>query len=85
MSMSTMSHRLQVLLDEQRLARLNSEAERRGSSVANLVREAIDIAFPAEGMSRSEAFRVLAEAEPIEVGDWDDIKAEIEQMYPTYP
>jgi hypothetical protein len=80
-----MSHRLQVLLDQERLARLNQEAERRGSSVANLVREAIDIAFPAEGLSRSEAFRLLVEAEPIEVGGWDDIKAEIEQMYPTYP
>jgi hypothetical protein len=53
--------------------------------VATLVREAIDLAYPAEGMSRSEAFRVLLEAEPIDVGNWDDIKAEIEQMYPTYP
>jgi hypothetical protein len=83
--MASLTHRLQVLLDEERLARLTQEAERRGSSVATLVREAIDLAYPAEGMSRSEAFRVLFEAEPIDVGDWDDIKAEIEQMYPTYP
>lgn len=82
--MATLNHRLQVLLDEGRLARLTQEAERRGSSVANLVREAIDVAFPADGLSRSDAAHVLLDAEPIEVGDWHELKVEIEQMYPTY-
>ncbi|MGQ0480155.1 MAG: CopG family transcriptional regulator [Pseudonocardia sp.] len=82
--MAVLTHRLQVLLDEERLARLAREAERRGSSVGNLVREAIDIAFPVDGVSRGEAARLLLDAEPIEVGDWTDLKAEIELMYPTH-
>jgi hypothetical protein len=79
--MATMSNRLQVLLDDERLARLVREAERRGSSVATLVREAIDAAFPADGMGRADAGRVLLDAEPIELGEWPELKEEIEQMY----
>ncbi|MDQ2707781.1 MAG: ribbon-helix-helix domain-containing protein [Actinomycetota bacterium] len=82
--MAMLNHRLQVLLDDERLARLVKEAERRGSSVATLVREAIDTAFPADGLSRTEAGRLLLDAEPIEVGDWSELKDEIEQMYPSY-
>ncbi|MBA2324457.1 MAG: antitoxin [Pseudonocardiales bacterium] len=82
--MATLNHRLQVLLDDERLARLVKEAERRGSSVATLVREAIDTAFPAEGLSRVDAGRVLLDAEPIEVGDWSELKDEIEQMYQSH-
>ncbi len=82
--MATLNHRLQVLLDDERLARLVKEAERRGSSVATLVREAIDTAFPAEGLSRVDAGRALLDAEPIEVGDWSELKDEIEQMYQSH-
>lgn len=81
MYVATLNNRLQVLLDDERLARLVKEAERRGSSVATLVREAIDVVFPADGLSRMEAGRVLLDAEPIAVGDWSELKDEIEQMY----
>lgn len=44
-----MTRRLQILLDEGRYARLEERASRRGASVATLVREAIDIAYPQDG------------------------------------
>ncbi len=44
--MAELTRRLQVLLDEPRWTRLERQARRRGTSVATLVREAIDLAFP---------------------------------------
>jgi 2-keto-4-pentenoate hydratase len=79
--MPRLTRRLQVLLDQQRYARLERLARRRKTSVATLIREAIDIAFPDETISRSAAGRRLLDAEPIPVGDWPGLKAEIEGMY----
>lgn len=81
--MALLNRRLQVLLDEERLTRLVREADRRGSSVATLVREAIDATFPQDGPSRSDAVRLLLDAEPIDVGDWSEMKDEIERMAET--
>jgi predicted transcriptional regulator len=81
MLMAELTRRLQVLLDQQRYARLERLARRRKTSVATLVREAIDVAFPDETISRQAAGRRLLDAEPIEVGDWQELKAEIEGMY----
>ena len=41
-AMSMLRERLQVLISQEQRQRLEAEAERRGSSVATLVREAID-------------------------------------------
>ncbi len=76
-----MTKRLQFLLDEGRYARLERHANHRGASVATLMREAIDTAFPEDGPTREEAARRLLAAEPIPVTDWPDMKAEIERMY----
>lgn len=81
-----MTRRLQVLLDEARYARLEQQAARRGASIATLVREAIDAAFPDDGPDRSEAARRLLDAAPIQVSDWRLVKGEIDEMYePTAP
>lgn len=80
--MAVLTQRMQLLLDEDRLARITQEAERRGSSVAALVREAIDASFPPDGPSRGVAGRLLLDAEPIDLGEWADVKSEIELMYP---
>ncbi|WP_300013326.1 CopG family transcriptional regulator [Pseudonocardia sp.] len=80
--MAVLTQRLQLLLDEDRLARITQEAERRGSSVAALVREAIDACYPPDGPSRSAAGQLLLDAEPLDLGDWADAKSEIESMYP---
>jgi predicted DNA-binding protein len=43
--MSTLSHRTQLLLDDERHRRLEEEARRTGRSIASLVREAIDARY----------------------------------------
>jgi len=70
-----------VLLDEDRYQRLERAARARRTSVATLVREAVDAAFPAEPRPRAEAGRRLLDAEPIAVEDWDRLKGEVESMY----
>lgn len=79
-----LSVRLQVLIDEDRARRLDTEAARRGVSVATLVREGIDHVLP-EGPTpeqrRAAIARILA-AEPIEVpDDPGDLKREIADMH----
>lgn len=76
MSMSKLSRRLQVLLDEERYERLEQEAERRGAPVASVVREAVDRLLAEETDRRAAGDRLLA-APPMPVGDWDEIKREI--------
>lgn len=79
--MPTMTRRLQVLLDEARYVRLEQLAARRGASIATLVREAIDAAFPDDGPDRSEAVRRLLDAAPIQVSDWSLMKDEIDEIH----
>lgn len=81
MSMSALTRRLQILLDEDRYARIEGIARRRGTSVATIVREAIDAAFPDDGPDRIEAARRVLDAEPITVAAWPLLKDEIEKMY----
>jgi predicted DNA-binding protein len=81
MSMSALTRRLQILLDEDRYARIERLARRRGASVATIVREAIDAAFPDDVPDRAEAARRVLDAEPIQVSDWPLLKDEIERMY----
>lgn len=78
--MSMYHHRLQVLLDDARHARLEHEAARRKVSVASLVREAIDRTFPeASGRRRQAATRILA-AQPMAVSEPDQLRAELETL-----
>ncbi|WP_341729835.1 hypothetical protein [Brooklawnia sp.] len=71
--MSTMERRLQILLDEQRYQRIAAEADRRGGSVASVVRDAIDLAFPPNQDLRAIAVRKLLAHDPSsEVPDLDD-------------
>lgn len=83
--MATMTRRLQILLDEGRYARLEQRAVRRGASVATLVREAIDIAFPQDELDRAAAATRILAAEPITVGDWPTMKTELDDMYDPDP
>lgn len=81
MLMAELTRRLQVLLDEDRYQRLERTARARRTSVATLVREAVDAAFPAQSIPRADAGRRLLNAEPIAVGDWTELEREIESMY----
>lgn len=73
--MSMLEHRLQILLDGERHARITSVARERGVSVATVVREAIDRGVANPGDRRLAAGRRLLEApdmavpEPAELGE----------------
>jgi hypothetical protein len=75
-----LDHRLQILLDADRHARLVAVAEERGVSVATVVREAIDRGLPAPGSRRRAAARRLLEAEPMPVPDPVELSAEIAEL-----
>jgi hypothetical protein len=79
--MPELTRRLQVLLDDARYRRLELRSRATGASVGALVREAIDVAFPGVETDRERAGARLLAAEPMPVGDWHEMKREIESMY----
>jgi len=78
-----LNRRLQVLVDDERFARLTRESERIGAPVGELVRRAIDHEFPGAGddAERERAGReLLAMPPPPGEGpepDWEDQKHEM--------
>ncbi len=75
--MSTLDQRLQVLVDRGQRERLDREAQRTGDSVGELVRAAIDRAYPHDRDERHRAAQRLLDAEPMPVGDWAEMKREM--------
>ena len=73
-------HRLQILLDADRHARLVAVAQERGVSVATVVREAIDRGLPAPDTRRRAAARRLLEADPMPVPDPGALSAELADL-----
>lgn len=65
----SLDHRLQILLDADRHARLVAVAQERGVSVAAVVREAIDRGLPVPDARRRAAVRRLLAAESMPVPD----------------
>lgn len=81
MCMSVMERRLQLLLDQARYERVSTEAAASGRSVAAVIREAIDVAYPPGDDERSRAMAefLALTAEPSgPAEDWPTIKREIE-------
>jgi hypothetical protein len=78
--MSMKTERLQVLIEVQQRERLEREAAARGASVATLVREAIDIAFPASGSRRAAADAIL-DAAPMAVPEADEFRIELDRAH----
>lgn len=76
--MCMLTHRLQILIDDERYERLSQQASERGASMATLVREAIDSRFPRfDGRKRAAIAELLA-ADPMPVPDDPaDLKREI--------
>ena len=64
-----LTHRLQLLLDDERYERVHALARQRGTSVATIIREAIDRGLPSAQRRRSAAARRILAAEPMEVAD----------------
>jgi len=78
--MSILSRRLQILIDDERLARLEREASRRRVAVSVLVRDAIDAAFPSTTASLRAAGRRILDAPPMEVPEPGELRAELEEL-----
>lgn len=77
--MSMYSERLQVLIDKQQRRRLEQAAAERGSSVAVLVREAIDRMYPADAGSKRAAADLLLGAAPMAVpADVRELRRELD-------
>lgn len=76
----SLDHRLQILLDDDRHARLVAVAQARGVSVATVVREAIDRGLPVPDTRRRAAARRLLEAEAMPVPDPDALSAELDDL-----
>jgi predicted transcriptional regulator len=75
-----LSRRLQILLDDEQYARLESYAKERRLSVGAAVREAIDKAIPSEAARRRAAARAILAAEPMRVGSIEELKKELDEI-----
>lgn len=71
---------LQLLLDEERYARIAAIAERERRSVASVIREAIDAHTSSSPDRRAAAWARILEADPMPVPSPEDLRAELEQM-----
>ena len=67
--MCMLTHRLQILIDDERYERVRALARQRGTSVATVIREALDRGLPATQQRRAAAARRILDAAPIETGD----------------
>jgi predicted DNA-binding protein len=75
--MSSLSRRVQVLLDDERAARLDQESARTGRSVGALIRTAIDRVYGTDAEARTSAAEAFLAADPHEIGDWEAEKAAV--------
>ena len=77
-----LTHRLHILVDEDRWQRLDREATRRKVPVAAVVRDAIDAALPAsDADARRAAADALLRAEPMDVPDDPaDLERELDEI-----
>jgi len=73
-----LTRRLQILVDDERYERLSRRAAAEGTSIATLVRDAIDARYPAIDSDRNAAFERIRAAERMPVPlDPADLKQEI--------
>jgi hypothetical protein len=71
--------RLQILLDDARYRRITAAAKAQKTSVAAVVRDAIDQALPVDLDARRRAADELLAAEPIELPGPEELKREIRE------
>jgi len=75
-----LDRRLQLLLDEDRYQRIARLASERGSSVAAVLREAIDRGLPSPRRQRAAAAQRILAAEPMVVPDVPELIEELAQL-----
>ena len=77
-----LNRRLQVLLDDERMERLERRSAETGASVGEVVRRAIDEAVPAPREDRMAAVERFLSYPPMPVDDWDVMKREmLDELY----
>lgn len=76
--MDTLTERLEVRLPTHTLQLLRREAKRRGVSVGQLVREAIDLLQAEDRHAKVQAAEALFHVDA-PVADWPEMKREIEE------
>jgi hypothetical protein len=76
--MRMLDRRLQILIDEPRYRRLQAAARERKTSVAAVIRDAVDLLLPAGTSRQSAAARAILGAEPMPVPDVDELRHERE-------
>jgi hypothetical protein len=74
-----LDRRLQLLLDEARYLRVAAVAKERNTSVAAVIREAIDAAIPAEAERKKSAWREIQALPLVPLGDPDELRAELDE------
>lgn len=74
------TERLQVLIESEQRRRLEREAAARGTSVATLVRQAIDLAFPVGMELRLDAAKTILEADPMDVPTVEELIGELDEI-----
>jgi len=67
--MCMLTHRLQILIDDERYERVSALARQRGTSVAAVIREALDRGLPATQRRRAAAARRILGAAPMKVNE----------------
>jgi hypothetical protein len=75
-----MTHRLQLLLDEERFGRVAEVARQRKMSVAAVIREAIDRGLPTAPGRRQAAARRILDAQEMPVPDPVGLRAELDDL-----
>ena len=78
--MCMLERRLQILLDDARYRRVAARARERNTSVAAVIRDAIDLALPADLAKKRAAAKAILAAQPMRVPDPDELKAELEDL-----
>jgi len=77
-----LDRRLQLLLDVDRYERVALEAKRRRTSIAAVIRDAIDHHVPVNDEQRRAAVRAVLAADPMPVpGDPADLRSELDAAH----
>lgn len=79
--MLMLEHRLQILLDDARYRRITAAARERKTSVAAVVREAIDQALPVDLERKRAAADSILGADPVPVpATVEELKRELDEI-----
>jgi hypothetical protein len=80
-----LARRLQILIDEPRYRRVVARARERDTSVAAVIRDAIDQAIPDDLAKKRAAAKAIFEAEPMPVPESvEELKAEIAEAHDRF-